>query len=178
MSQMSVGSTPGERRGGRRAGTPNKATTLKKAVQQLTQAQIADIFALNGTLSHAQRQDALAIAAVDAADGADPSLVAGDKSTLRMFDGNALLLLQQTYKDCRLPRSMRLDAAKVAIRYESPALQAVSLSGDEDHPITLRSLDARQPLDGRLASLLIQGGVKVVTHEIDDTGEITSTVVE
>jgi hypothetical protein len=45
------------------------------------------------------------------------------------FDGDAHALLVLVYRDTSLPIELRLDAAKVAINYESPRLQAVQLDG-------------------------------------------------
>ena len=45
------------------------------------------------------------------------------------FDGDAHALLCLVYRDTSLPLEVRLDAAKVAINYESPRLQAVQLDG-------------------------------------------------
>ena len=42
-----------------------------------------------------------------------------------LFDGDAHAFLILTYKDKSLPRNLRLDAAKAAIRFEKPALTAV-----------------------------------------------------
>ena len=42
-----------------------------------------------------------------------------------LFEGDAHAFLMLTYKDKSLPHSLRLDAAKVAIRFEKPALTAI-----------------------------------------------------
>jgi hypothetical protein len=41
-----------------------------------------------------------------------------------LFEGDAHAFLMLTYKDKSLPHNLRLDAAKVAIRFEKPALNA------------------------------------------------------
>jgi hypothetical protein len=45
------------------------------------------------------------------------------------FNGDAHALLMLVYKDPSLPIDLRMDAAKAAIRYETPALQATELTG-------------------------------------------------
>lgn len=45
------------------------------------------------------------------------------------FAGDAHSLLVAIYKDVTRPIELRIDAAKAAIRYETPALAAVELSG-------------------------------------------------
>ena len=45
------------------------------------------------------------------------------------FDGDAHALLVLVYRDTSLPIELRLDAAKVAINYESPRLQAIQVEG-------------------------------------------------
>ena len=42
-----------------------------------------------------------------------------------LFEGDAHAFLMLTYKDKSLPHNLRLDAAKVAIRFEKPALTAI-----------------------------------------------------
>lgn len=93
----------------------------------------------------------------------------------KAFDGMALLFLQLTYRDPRFLHSVRTDAAKAAIRFESPALQAMTLGGDADNPVLLRHIDTRGPLDGRMTALLLAAHVPVVTHDVDETGETTHT---
>jgi hypothetical protein len=51
------------------------------------------------------------------------------------FEGEAHDLLMLIYKDTSMPIETRLDAAKVAIRYEKPALAAVQHSGKDGGPI-------------------------------------------
>lgn len=51
------------------------------------------------------------------------------------FTGNAHELLVLVYKDPSLPLDVRLDAAKAAIRYETPALQATELTGANGSPL-------------------------------------------
>ena len=46
------------------------------------------------------------------------------------FDGDAHALLMAVYRDTSLPLEVRLDAAKVAINYESPRLNAVAARVD------------------------------------------------
>lgn len=48
------------------------------------------------------------------------------------FDGNAHALLMAIYKDETQPMDMRLDAAKSAIRYESPALSAIETKQNQE----------------------------------------------
>ena len=51
------------------------------------------------------------------------------------FAGDAHSLLVAIYKDVSRPIELRIDAAKAAIRYETPALAAVEHSTDPDKPI-------------------------------------------
>jgi hypothetical protein len=50
------------------------------------------------------------------------------------FDGDAHELLMAVYKDTAHPLLTRIDAAKAAIAYEKPRLQAIQ-GGDADKPI-------------------------------------------
>lgn len=61
----------------------------------------------------------------------------------RAFAGDAHSLLVAVYKDETLPIDLRLDAAKAAIRYETPALAAVEHSGgiSVSHEDALAELD-------------------------------------
>lgn len=47
-----------------------------------------------------------------------------------VFDGDAHALLMCVYKDGQRPIDIRIEAAKAAVKYEKPALQAVTLEGD------------------------------------------------
>jgi hypothetical protein len=85
------GSLPGERRGGRQTGTPNKRT------EALTRAQ-----------AEASEKVTLAL-------GPDA------------FNGDAHALLVSVYRDMNLPMELRLNAAKAAVAYEKPRLQAIAM---------------------------------------------------
>jgi hypothetical protein len=88
------GSKPGERRGGRTAGVPNKRSDdFQAAIQE-----------------KAKKLEALVPGA---------------------FEGDAHALLMAVYKDPDHEWSLRVDAAKAAIRYEKPALSSVDSTGEE-----------------------------------------------
>ena len=48
------------------------------------------------------------------------------------FAGDAHMLMMTIYKDQSLPMDTRLDAAKAAIKFEKPALQATAVMSPED----------------------------------------------
>jgi hypothetical protein len=99
------GSRPGERRGGRQKGTPNRRTAeLQKAVAEASAA-------LEGAIPEA-------------------------------FAGDAHALLIAVYKDPAKDWTLRVDAAKAAIRYEKPALAQVqaNLAGQMNVRAWLQSL--------------------------------------
>jgi hypothetical protein len=52
-----------------------------------------------------------------------------------LFEGDAHAFLMLTYKDKSLPHNLRLDAAKVAIRFEKPALTAIDAHNTIEKPI-------------------------------------------
>lgn len=162
---MSIGSTTGERRGGRQPGTPNRKTAERMALQSAAMHLIAAA----DRPAHRIKSHTGAQVEPD-----DPD-AAWDRQS---FDGTALLFLQLTYRDPRFIHGVRMDAAKAAIRFESPALQAMTLAGDAENPVTLRTIDARTPLDGRMTALLLAAQVPVTTHDVDDAGETTHTITE
>ena len=91
---MARGAKPGERRGGRAAGVPNKRSDrFRTAIQE-----------------KAKKLEALVPGA---------------------FEGDAHALLMAVYKDPAHELTLRVDAAKAAIRYEKPALSSVDSTGDE-----------------------------------------------
>jgi hypothetical protein len=51
------------------------------------------------------------------------------------FTGNAHEFMMLIYKDPSLPLDVRLDAAKHAAKYETPALQAVEMTGKDGSPL-------------------------------------------
>ena len=55
------------------------------------------------------------------------------------FGGDALTLLQLTYRDSTRPIELRLEAAKAAIRYEKPALASVDLTSLNEHTVSMIS---------------------------------------
>jgi hypothetical protein len=54
-----------------------------------------------------------------------------------VFDGDAHALLVLVYRDTSLPIELRLDAAKVAINYESPQLQAIQVEGHTEIEVNI-----------------------------------------
>jgi hypothetical protein len=55
------------------------------------------------------------------------------------FEGDALAYLMSIYKDPAKPENLRIDAAKVAIRYERPALAPVEdATGSDVVPLAER----------------------------------------
>jgi hypothetical protein len=67
------------------------------------------------------------------------------------FDGDAHALLVAVYKDPRNSLEVRVDAAKAAIRYERPALQAVNINATLDF-IDRLSHEDRITLEAALAT--------------------------
>ena len=59
------------------------------------------------------------------------------------FDGDAHALLVLVYRDTSLPIELRLDAAKVAINYESPRLQAIQVEGHTEIEVDIPPEDRR-----------------------------------
>jgi hypothetical protein len=51
------------------------------------------------------------------------------------FTGDAHALLMALYKDPANPLTLRMEAARAAIRYEKPALAALQVGGDENAPL-------------------------------------------
>jgi hypothetical protein len=60
------------------------------------------------------------------------------------FAGNALDLLQLIYRDEKQPMPMRLDAARVAVNFECPKLQAVAARVDQFIKVDELSDEERQ----------------------------------
>lgn len=90
----------GRKTGGRRQGTPNKRTIVKR---QQIDAAAADM-------------------AVRLSEDPEAALVPQPET--EFFKGDAHALLRLVYRDPRLPLEMRVDAAKAAVRFERPALTA------------------------------------------------------
>jgi len=61
------------------------------------------------------------------------SRVLGDSA----FTGDAHALLCMVYRDTTLPLDVRIDAAKVAINYESPRLQAIQVEGHTEIEVNI-----------------------------------------
>jgi hypothetical protein len=55
-----------------------------------------------------------------------------EKSVDGAFEGDALAYLTSIYKDPTKPETLRIDAAKVAIRYERPALAPIERAPESD----------------------------------------------
>ena len=55
------------------------------------------------------------------------------------FGGDALTLLQLTYRDRTRPIELRLEAAKAAIRYEKPALASIDVTSLNEHTVSVIS---------------------------------------
>jgi len=51
------------------------------------------------------------------------------------FTGDAHEFLMAVYKNPEMPLPVRVDAAKAAVGYEKPKLQAIEHSGNEDAPV-------------------------------------------
>ena len=68
-----------------------------------------------------------------------------------LFEGDAHAFLMLTYRDKSLPHNLRLDAAKVAIRFEKPALTAIDANNTiekvhyaiSDEPMTTEEWNAK-----------------------------------
>lgn len=67
------------------------------------------------------------------------------------FEGDAHTLLMTVYKDPQHEWSLRLDAAKAAIRYEKPALSSIEATGKDGAPLNQVTL-FQLPDNGRDAA--------------------------
>ena len=180
-----MSSLPGERRGGRKKGTPNRSTVERRMSQA---AAIAALERLeNGeritaddaikpkpspktpksSVNTSQQthsttrpidisEDDLRLALANAADGTMTVERAVSERINKPFNGSAHDFLKECYRDSRLPRGMRLDAAKAAIRYETPALAATTLTLPPDPSQQLRDADTRTPLPDVVRMILRQ----------------------
>ena len=82
-----------------------------------------------------------------------------EKTVEGAFEGDALAYLTSIYKDPAKPDNLRMDAAKVAIRYERPALIPVEQAPYPDFvPLAVRLKEyARQDLIEANAAKAIEG---------------------
>ena len=82
-----------------------------------------------------------------------------EKSVEGAFEGDALAYLISIYKDPTKPENLRMDAAKVAIRYERPALASVEQAPQRDFiPLAERlKFYASRDLADADAAKLIEG---------------------
>lgn len=166
-----AGSNPGERRGGRSKGVPNVRTVAANAMNAAALGHIAQM-ALGDRLTAAQMDQIAALgpelggqAAVDAVRTLAEALAEHD---MRPFCGNAHRYLVDTYQDPRLPRVVRMEAAKAAIRYETPALESVSINDVSGNaPPTLDAYDTRRALSDQLHRLLGPASTRVT--DVDGT---------
>ena len=62
------------------------------------------------------------------------------------FDGDALDFLRVVYRDPRIPLDVRIDAAKTAVRFERPSLQAVEVGGKGGGAISVVMLPSDEAL--------------------------------
>src|SRR5690349_18764036 len=92
----------GRKTGGRRAGTPNKRTTVRIEAMTAAEAEMASRLA----------------EATDYVPAPEPEF----------FRGDAHSLLRLVYRDPRFPMETRIDCAKAAIRFERPALTAAHVA--------------------------------------------------
>jgi hypothetical protein len=86
------------------------------------------------------------------------------------FAGDAHALLIATYKNPNLDLHVRLEAAKAALSYEKPRLQAVTLDNEGGEPLKMRS---ELEIGRRLAfvlELIARGEVKA---KMPDPGEMS-----
>lgn len=59
----------------------------------------------------------------------------------KAFRGNAHAFLRTVYRDKKQPLPVRIEAAKSAIRYETPALQAIEVTGKGGGPVQMITKD-------------------------------------
>ena len=87
-----------------------------------------------------------------------------EKSVEGAFEGDALAYLISIYKDPTKPENLRMDAAKVAIRYERPALASVEQAPQRDFiPLAERlKFYASRDLADADAAKLIEGESEAV----------------
>jgi len=82
-----------------------------------------------------------------------------EKAVEGAFEGDALAYLASIYKNPAKPDNLRMDAAKVAIRYERPALAPVEQAPESDFvplPERLKGY-AREDLIQANASKVVEG---------------------
>jgi hypothetical protein len=175
-----IGSIPGEKRGGRGKGSLNRKTQERLAIAAEAEARLALLCGADpGAANHAKHAQCVAdraqLALADTADGAMPlhdALVDHDR---KPFGGNALAFLQTIYRDPRLPRVVRMDAAKAVIRYESPALSSTTVTADADSLALWRGSDARIALADRVVHVLAHAGITPRVHDVSDDGSVHDT---
>ena len=80
------------------------------------------------------------------------------------FAGDAHALLIATYKNPNLDLHVRLDAAKAALPYEKPRLQAVTLANEGGEPPKMSELEIGRRL-AFVLELIARGEVKVKMPE-------------
>lgn len=174
---MAGGSTT--RRGGRQKGTPNKATVEKERAKQLGVKALEALMTGDGASIADVRKAIESNEHAIAADAAEGTLTEADAMIATALKENkhyptALSYLQDTYRDPRLPRMIRQDAAKAAIRYETPALSNVAVQQEPDADRILREADNRKKLESVVSDVLRKAGVMVPSTVtdivIDDRG--------
>lgn len=161
-------SVSGERRGGRKKGTPNKATALRQQKKALADGilsamvdgdidKAAELKQQLAELDPATATDDDSI--VDAASGADADRVNKPAHGNEEFTGDAHAFLVKTYQDSRLTIGTRLDAAKAAIRFEKPALATQAITITPDPAQELRDVDRRRDITETVAHVLQAVGI-------------------
>ena len=161
------------RRGGRQKGTPNKATVARQqameagrlALERLASgdnATLADIQASVDNDTHSNLVDQAAGTMTEAQ--ALVSVAVRENKTYN----TALEYLQDTYRDNRLPRGLRQDAAKAAIRYETPALSNVAVQAEVDVNADYKDADTRMQLEDMVGRALLRAGIvpQRVVHDV------------
>lgn len=80
------------------------------------------------------------------------------------FEGDAHALMVCVYKDPQHPIEVRLDAAKCAIRYEKPSLQAVEHTGANGGPIQTETHQIDETEAARRIAFALTKGAQVQTQ--------------
>jgi hypothetical protein len=137
------GSKPGERRGGRKRGTPNKASAARQAEVAASGITPLEVMLDNMRVAHQRAGELLSELIAD--------VKAGEvKDTMTVLEAfKAILALRKTAQDCAA------DAAK----YVHPKLANISHANEPDHPLIVSDEERANAV----LALLTQGGADLTT---------------
>jgi hypothetical protein len=135
------GSKPGERRGGRQKGTPNKASAARQAEVAATGVTPLEVMLDNMRFAHRRAGELLEELIADVESGKIKDLTA-------LIEGfKSILALRKTAQDC----------ARGAANYVHPKLAAVSHANDPDHPLIMSDKERAEAI----LAVLAEGGIQL-----------------